>query len=98
MKYPPSETVPNKPKTPPPLDDDVWLLVDADTSESEEVFVNRLNFTEQDIMSLLHQIPFFSVVKFITEGSHLSPGQSYFYLIETKENYSMSRRGHVSIR
>ena len=57
------------------MDDDVWLLIDAETSDSEEVFVNRLNFTEQDIISLLQQIPFFSVTKFITEGSHLSCDQ-----------------------
>lgn len=49
--------------------DESWLLVDADTEESEEYFANRINFTEHDIIGLLKQIPFVSVMKFMTEGS-----------------------------
>lgn len=37
--------------------------------QSEEVLANRLHFTEKDIIDLLKQIPFSSVIKFITEGS-----------------------------
>lgn len=33
------------------------------------MFANRVNFTENDIINLMKQVPFVSVMKFITDGS-----------------------------
>lgn len=49
--------------------DDAWLLLDSETDQSEEVFANSINFTENDIISLLKQIPFLGVIEFVTKGS-----------------------------
>ncbi|KAI1290210.1 Ectopic P granules protein 5 -like protein [Halotydeus destructor] len=56
--------------------DDAWLLVDSETDESEEVFANKSHFTESDIISLLKQVPFGSIIKFITGEHNGCPGSS----------------------
>ncbi|XP_015788920.1 ectopic P granules protein 5 homolog [Tetranychus urticae] len=47
--------------------EEYWHLVDADVDEGEDVLVNRVNLTEFDVIHLLKQIPFDSMLKFLTE-------------------------------
>lgn len=44
-------------------------------TQSEEVFANRVNLTESDLVLVMKQLPIVAVMKFITEGSaRLHPG------------------------
>lgn len=75
-----SKSMKGSANTPVNSTDDSWLLVDPDTEESEEVFANRANLTETDIIDLLKQVPFVGLIKFITEGaSYFPPGSNCIF-------------------
>ncbi|RWS06065.1 ectopic P granules protein 5-like protein [Dinothrombium tinctorium] len=51
--------------------DDLWLMVDADVDEGEDVLINKLNLTETDIIRLLQQVPFEDILRYITRKPNM---------------------------